>query len=85
MLDLSDQWLSTVLRSQGYGTLLYNHSRSCLRQAKGELRAAQTEIRTLKEDKVVLGQALESKAKEVRAQLLQVCIRIRSAYSDASR
>lgn len=61
-----------VLRSQVYGALLYDYARLRLRQAKGELRAAQTEIQTLKEDKVALGQALESKAKEVRAQVLQV-------------
>lgn len=66
--------LSVVVEFTGYGNLLYNYSRLCLRQAKGELRAAQTEIKTLKEDKIVLGQALESKAKEVRAQLLQVRI-----------
>lgn len=33
---------------------------------------AQTEIQTLKEEKTALNQALETKAKEVRAQLLQV-------------
>lgn len=42
------------------------------RQAKGELRAAQTEIIALKEDKDALGRSLQAKAKEVRTQVLQV-------------
>lgn len=41
-------------------------------QAKGELRAAQAEIDELKEDKAVLRKTLDTKAKEVRMQLLQV-------------
>lgn len=43
-----------------------------LMQAKGELRAAHAEIDELKEDKAVLGKALDVKAKEIRMQLLQV-------------
>lgn len=41
-------------------------------QAKGELEAARVEIDGLKEDKAVLTQALETKAREIRMQLLQV-------------
>ncbi|CBJ48379.1 hypothetical protein Esi_0002_0153 [Ectocarpus siliculosus] len=41
-------------------------------EAKGELEAARVEIDGLKEDKAVLTQALETKAREIRMQLLQV-------------
>lgn len=43
-------------------------------QAKGELRAARAEIDELKEDKAILSQTLDMKAKEIRMQLLQVHI-----------
>ncbi|CAN0032149.1 unnamed protein product, partial [Ectocarpus fasciculatus] len=42
------------------------------KKAKGELEAARVEIDGLKEDKAVLTQALETKAREIRMQLLQV-------------
>jgi len=50
-------------------------------QAKGELSAARAEIDELKEDKSVLGKALEEKAKEIRVQLAQVLGRVRGSYS----
>lgn len=49
------------------------HVKMCVStQAKGELRAARAEIDELKEDKAALGKTLDTKAKEIRLQLLQV-------------
>lgn len=49
-------------------------------QAKGELTAARAEIDELKEDKSVLGKALEDKAKEIRLQLVQVLVGVRGSH-----
>ncbi|CAB1117249.1 unnamed protein product [Ectocarpus sp. CCAP 1310/34] len=65
MADVKAEMLERALAN------MRKKARTVLDVAKGELEAARVEIDGLKEDKAVLTQALETKAREIRMQLLQ--------------